>query len=286
MDSILQVKQLSKKYDTFSLKNVNLDVPKGSIVGFIGENGAGKTTTIKAIIGAIHKDQGEILMFGKSLEKGAKELKQDIAVVMEGSFFHEELTPLHIAKVLKSMYHRWSDTVFKDYLTKFKLPATKKVKDFSKGMRMKLSISIALSYDAKLLILDEPTSGLDPIVRNEILDIFLDFIQDEERSILLSSHITTDLEKIADYITFIHDGVIQFSESKDDLIYNYGVLKCGVAEFDSIDSSVIVGYRKSQFNVEALVNNKHLAKEKYPNVLIDPATIEDIMLYYVRGDKK
>ena len=183
MDSILQVKQLSKKYDTFSLKNVNLDVPKGSIVGFIGENGAGKTTTIKAIIGAIHKDQGEILMFGKSLEKGAKELKQDIAVVMEGSFFHEELTPLHIAKVLKSMYHRWSDTVFKDYLTKFKLPATKKVKDFSKGMRMKLSISIALSYDAKLLILDEPTSGLDPIVRNEILDIFLDFIQDEERYI-------------------------------------------------------------------------------------------------------
>ncbi len=285
MDSILQVTNLTKQFDTFTLSNINLTVPKGSIVGFIGENGAGKTTTIKSIIGAIHKDQGEVFMFGKRFDKQEKDIMQDIAVIMEGSFFYDDFTPQDISKVLQNIYHKWDNEVYESYLAQFKLPANKKIKEFSKGMRMKLSISIALSYDAKLFILDEPTSGLDPIVRNEILDIFLDLIQDEERAILLSSHITSDLEKIADYITFIHEGKIIFSKTKDELIYEYGVLKCSAAEFEQIDHEDIIGYQKSQFHVEALVPNKQLAKQKYSHILIDPASIEDIMLFYVRGAK-
>ena len=286
MNSILEVKNLTKHYNTFSLKDVNLSVPKGSIVGFIGENGAGKTTTIKAIIGAIQKDQGEVLIFDKPFNYQEKEIKQQMALVMEGSFFHDELTPKQIAKVLRGLYRKWNDSTFEGYLKRFKVPFDKKVKEFSKGMRMKLSLSIALSYDVKLLILDEPTSGLDPVVRSEILTIFQEFIEDEERSILMSTHITTDLEKIADYITFIHEGEIVWSKSKDELIYEYGVLKCRLEDFKRIDPSEIVGFRKNQFNVEALVANKQLIKNKYPDLLVDPATIEEIMLYYVGGEKR
>lgn len=286
MDSILEVRNLTKHYNTFSLKNINLTVPKGSIVGFIGENGAGKTTTIKAIIGAIKKDRGEVLIFDKPFNHQEKEIKQHMALVMEGSFFHEELTPKQIAKVLRGLYRNWSDSTFEGYLKKFKVPFDKKVKEFSKGMRMKLSISIALSYDVKLLILDEPTSGLDPVVRSEILTIFQEFIEDEERAILMSTHITTDLEKIADYITFIHEGEILLSKSKDELIYEYGVLKCSLEDFKKIDQSDMVGFRKSPFHVEALVPNKQLIKDKYPNMVVDPATIEEIMLYYVGGENR
>ncbi|MCH7321978.1 ABC transporter ATP-binding protein [Solibacillus sp. MA9] len=286
MDTILEVKNLSKHYNSFSLKKVNLTIPKGSIVGLIGENGAGKTTTIKAIIGAIQKDGGEITLFGLPFHTTNKEVMQQIAIVMEGSFFHEELSPRQMAKVLKGLYKKWNDVTFNRYLRQFNVPATKKLKEFSKGMRMKLSIAIALSYDAKLLILDEPTSGLDPVVRNEILNIFQDFIIDEERAILLSSHITTDLEKIADYITFIHNGEVILNDMKDDLIYKYGVVKCSEQQFDSLDQTHIIGYEKGQFAVQALVNNKQAVQHMYPDLVIDAPTIDDIMLYYVRGDKK
>lgn len=283
MDHLLEVNNLSKTYNTFSLKNVNLQVPKGSIVGFIGENGAGKTTTIKAIIGAIKREQGDIKFFGQSIDTPNEKLKQDIGVVIEGSFFYDDFTPKQIARVLSGLYVNWNQAKYDAYIKKFKLPATKKIKEFSKGMRMKLSLTIAMSHDAKLLILDEPTSGLDPIVRNEILDEFLTFIQDEEHGILLSSHITTDLEKIADYITFIHNGEIVFTEVKDELMYNYGLLKCGASEFDQLDVSDFVGYRKGQFQVEALVKDKADMQKKYPNFLIDPVSIEEIMLFHVRG---
>ncbi|WP_274307201.1 ABC transporter ATP-binding protein [Solibacillus daqui] len=286
MDAILEVKNLSKHYNSFSLNKVNLTIPKGSIVGLIGENGAGKTTTIKAIIGAIQKDGGEIKLFGRPFHTTNKEVMQQIAIVMEGSSFHEELSPRQMVKVLKGLYKKWNDATFNSYLRQFNVPATKKLKEFSKGMRMKLSIAIALSYDAKLLILDEPTSGLDPVVRNEILNIFQDFIIDEERAILLSSHITADLEKIADYITFIHNGEVILNDMKDDLIYNYGVVKCSEQQFNSLDLTHIIGYEKGQFAVQALVNNKQAVQHMYPELVIDAPTIDDIMLYYVRGDKK
>ena len=283
MEYLLEVNDLCKNYNTFSLKHVNLTVPKGSIVGFIGENGAGKTTTIKAIIGAIHRDQGDIRLFGQSINTKSEKLRQDIAVVMEGSFFYDDFTPKQIARVLSGVYVNWNQEKFDAYLEKFKLPATKKIKEFSKGMRMKLSLIIAFSHGAKLLILDEPTSGLDPIVRNEILEEFLAFIQDENHGILISSHITTDLEKIADYITFIHNGEIVFTEEKDNLIYNYGLLKCGASEFDQLDVTDLIGYRKGQFQIEALVKNKAQMKKKYPDFLIDAVSIEEIMLFHVRG---
>lgn len=285
MEHLLEVRNLTKHYNTFSLKGVNLQVPKGSIVGFIGENGAGKTTTIKAIIGAIQREQGDIRLFGQPVGANFEDVKQDIGVVMEGSFFYEDFTARQVEKVLKGLYRKWDSKKFAHYLQKFKLPSDKKIKEFSKGMRMKLSLSIALSYDAKLLILDEPTSGLDPVVRNEILDEFLEFIQDEERGILLSSHITTDLEKIADYITFIHDGEIIFTEMKDDLIYNYGLLKCGASEFKKLDVNDFVGYRKGQFQIEALVKDRTAIRRKYPEYVMDSVTIEDIMLFYVKGNE-
>ena len=286
MEHLLEVKGLCKTYQTFSLKHVNVTVPKGSIVGFIGENGAGKTTTIKAIIGAIKCEQGDIQLFDQSIDTQFEKLKQDIGVVMEGSFFYDDFTPKQIARVLSGVYIHWDQAKFDAYLKKFKLPATKPIKEFSKGMRMKLSLIIALSHDAKLLILDEPTSGLDPVVRNEILEEFLAFIQDENHGILVSSHITTDLEKIADYITFIHNGEIVFTEEKDTLIYNYGLLKCGASEFDQLDVKDFVGYRKGQFQVEALVKNRAQMQKKYPNFFIDAVSIEEIMLFYVRGMNK
>lgn len=286
MEHLLEVTNLCKTYNTFSLKNVNLQVPKGSIVGLIGENGAGKTTTIKAIIGAIQRDSGDIQLFGQSIDTQFEKLKQDIGVVMEGSFFYDDFTPKQIARVLSGLYVKWDQEKFRMYLEKFHLPATKKIKEFSKGMRMKLSLTVALSHNAKLLILDEPTSGLDPVVRNEMLDEFLDFIQDENHGILISSHITTDLEKIADYITFIHNGEIVFTEEKDELLYNYGLLKCGASEFAKLDISDVIGYRKGQFQIEALVKNKTEMQKKYPDFLIDSVSIEDVMLFHIRGMNK
>lgn len=285
MNAILELKNVTKHYNTFSLNNVNLTIPKGSIVGLIGENGAGKTTTIKAIIGAIHRDAGEVTLFGQPFDAANKDVMQQIAIVMEGSFFHEELSPKQMAQVLKGLYKKWNQATFERYLQQFNLPITKKLKEFSKGMRMKLSIAIALSYEAKLLILDEPTSGLDPVVRNEILNIFQDFIVDEERSILFSSHITTDLEKIADYIAFMHNGRVILHETKDDLIYKYGLVKCSEQQFEQLDQTHVIGFEKGAFSVQALVNDKQAMQQAYPELTIDAPTIEDIMLYYVRGEK-
>lgn len=283
MNDLLVVNDLCKTYNTFSLKHVNLRVPKGTIVGFIGENGAGKTTTIKAIIGAIRHEQGNIQLFGQTLEEAPEKIKQDIGVVIEGSFFYDDFNPKQISRILSGLYSHWDQEKFDAYIKKFNIPLEKKVKEFSKGMRMKLSLTIALSHDAKLLILDEPTSGLDPIVRNEILDGFLAFIQDEEHGILLSSHITTDLEKVADYITFIHDGAIIFTEEKDELLYNYGLLKCGASQFEQLDLADVIGYQKGQFQVEALVKDKVRMQQKYPHCAIDAVSIEEIMLFHVRG---
>lgn len=286
MEYLLEVKDLCKTYNTFSLKNVSIKVPKGSIVGFVGENGAGKTTTLKAVIGALEPEQGEIYLFGQPMSPKQAEVKQDIGIVMEGSFFYEDFTPNQIAKVLRGVYKNWNQTKYSAYIEKYRLPVDKKIKEFSKGMLMKLSLVIALSHEAKLLILDEPTSGLDPIVRNEILDELLDFIQDEEHGVLFSSHITSDLEKIADYITFIHHGEVILTEQKDELLETYGLLKCGASEFNQLDRSDFIGFKKGQFQVEALTKDKLKLQEKYPESIIDEVSIEEIMLFYVKGMDK
>lgn len=218
MENILEVNNLCKTYDSFSLKNINLELPKGTIMGLVGENGAGKSTTIKSILNLINTNNGTVKIFGLDMKEKEIEIKEDIGIVLDEGFFSEYLTPLDINDIMTNIYKNWSKESFLKYLEDFKLPKDKTSKEFSTGMKMKLKIAVALAHKPKLLILDEPTSGLDPIARQDILDIFQDFIQDEEHSVLVSSHITSDLETIADYISFINNGQIVLSKTRDELM--------------------------------------------------------------------
>ncbi len=284
MENVLEIKNLSKKYENFALKNINLELQKGTIMGIIGENGAGKSTTIKAILNIITKDQGEIKIFGKDYQANEKEIKEQIGVVLDDSFLSEYLNPTDINKIMKNFYQNWDEDLYFSYIEKFKLPKNKIAKEFSSGMKMKLKIATAISHHPKLLILDEPTSGLDPVARNEILDIFQDFIQDEENSIFLSSHITTDLEHIADYITFINEGEIVLSKTRDELMDDYGIVKCTQKEFEKIGKKDFIKYKKNRYEYDILVENKSEFKKKYDMEIIDKPTIEDIMLIYIKGE--
>lgn len=285
MENILEIKNLSKKYDGFELKNINIKLPKGTIMGFIGENGAGKTTTIKLILNIIKKNEGEIKIFGLDNIKEEKRIKEDIGVVLDDSFLSEYLNPLDINKIMKNIYKNWDEELYFKYINEFKLPKDKISKEYSTGMKMKLKIAVALSHHPKLLILDEPTSGLDPIARNEILDIFQDFIQDEEHGIFVSSHITSDLEHIADYVTFINEGEIVFTKTRDELLEDYGIVKCSDEEFRNIDKKDYIKYKKNRYEVDILIGNQMEFKKKYNISVIDKPTIEDIMLIYVKGGK-
>lgn len=218
MENILEVKNLCKNYDKFSLKNINLELPKGTIMGLVGENGAGKSTTIKAILNLVNTNDGVIKIFGLDIKENENEIKEDIGVVLDEGFLSEYLNPNDINSIMKSIYRNWDEEMYFKYIEDFKLPRDKISKEYSSGMKMKLRIAVALSHQPKLLILDEPTSGLDPIARNDILDILQEFIQDEEHGVFVSSHITSDLESIADYITFINNGEIVLSKTRDELI--------------------------------------------------------------------
>ena len=285
MENNLEVKNLCKKYNGFELKDINLELPKGMIMGLIGENGAGKTTTIKAILNMINRDSGKIAIFGLDNIKDGKQIKEDIGVVLDDSFLSEYLNPIDINKIMKNIYKNWDEKLYFKYIEDFKLPKYKMSKEYSSGMKMKLKIAVALSHNPKLLILDEPTSGLDPVARNEILDIFQDFIQDEEKSILVSSHITSDLEHIADYITFINNGEIVLTKTRDELLENYGIVKCSADDFEEIDKNDFVKYKKNRYEYEILVEDKFEFKRKYKFEIIDKPTIEDIMLIYIKGEK-
>lgn len=286
MDYVLKASHLVKNYPGFSLKDVSLNLPSGCIMGFIGENGAGKSTTFKALLDLIRLDGGFITFWGKTLAENSAQLKEDIGIVFDNMNFYETLTPKQIGRICSSTYKNWDPKIYQNYLTRFSLPEQKELKTFSKGMQVKQSLAVALSHNPKLLILDEATSGLDPVVRDDILDIFLDFVQDEQHSILVSSHITSDLEKIADYITFIHDGKIIFSESKDALLYDYGIIRCGSAGFDVMDKKDILAFRKTDYQYNVLIKNRKTASQKYKDAVIDTPTIDEIMLLYVKGESK
>ncbi len=285
MVNAIELEGVTKEYSNFMLDNISFQVPKGCIMGFIGENGAGKTTTLKAILNLIRINSGNIKVLGLDYVKDEKKIKEQIGVVFDESYFHDNLTLDHISKIMSNIYSNWQEEIFEQYIMKLKLPKGKIIKEYSRGMKMKLSIAAALSHQAKLLILDEATSGLDPIVRDEILDIFMEFIQNEEHTILLSSHITSDLEKVADYITFIHNGRIVFCKSKDDLIYNYGVVHCGQEEYKKLDKKHTVGVRKSQFGIEVMVDNKKELERRKDGLVIDNTSIEEIVLFKVRGEQ-
>ena len=286
MSNAIEIKNLKKKYDNnFELGEINLEIPSGYIIGLIGENGAGKTTLIKSILNIIKPEYGEIKIFDKNNKKYESIIKEDIGVVLDGMFFPEILTPNDINFIMKDIYKNWDKELFYKYLNNFKLQNNKKIKDLSKGMRKKLEIATALSHKPKLLILDEPTSGLDPVVRDDILDIFLDFIKDEEHTILLSTHITSDLEHIADEIIFIDRGKIILNENKDELLDNYGILKCDKKSFDKISKDDIVSYKKNKYNYEILVSDRNKMLKKYKNFIIDKITLDELMVLVIKGEK-
>ncbi len=283
MTNALTISGLTKSYKDFVLDNVSFVVPSGSIVGLIGENGAGKSTTINAALGLIQKESGHVSILEH--EEIDSDTKEQIGVVFDGSNYPEILSPKKINRVMKNIYRSWDEQTYFRLLKNFSLPIDKQIKQFSKGMKMKLAISVAFSHHSKLLILDEATSGLDPVIRDDILDMLLDFVQNEERSILVSSHITSDLEKIADYIVFIHEGKVIFSKLKDELIEQYGIIKCGAAQFEALDKSDIIVYRKMDYEWQVLISNREKMQKKYPKAMIVPATIDEIMLLYVKGEK-
>ena len=282
MDNVLEIKNLTKKYkDNVGIENISFNVPKGSIVGLIGRNGAGKTTIIKTILDIIKKDSGEIKIVGQ--DKLEDYTKNNIGVVFDGNTFTESLNLIKLNNILKNIYVNWNEDLYFKYVDKMQLPLKKKFKEFSKGMKMKLSIIVSFSHNAKLLILDEATSGLDPVVRDEILDLFLDFIQDENNGILVSSHITSDLEKVSDYIVFIDKGKVIFFESKDKILYEYGILKCTEDELDKVDKRYILKQIKTNYGYDAIITNKEEIKKQYSNLVVDNCTIDELMVIYTKG---
>ena len=285
MKNAIEIKNLKKSYSNFSLNIDDLKIPSGVVVGLIGENGAGKTTLIKLLLNVIHKESGKITIFNKNLEEHELDIKEDIGVVLDNTFFPENLTPKDIHFIMKDIYKNWDSNLFQKYLNDFGIKDKQTLKTMSKGMRKKVEIATALSHHPKLLILDEATSGLDPIVRNEVLDLFLDFISDDEHTIILSTHITSDLEHIADYIIFIHKGEIVLENSRDEILDNYGILKCDIDDFSKIDSSDIVSYKKNKYNYEILINHRSKLIKKYKNYVIDKITLEDLMLLIIKGGK-
>lgn len=283
--NVIELKGVSKDYGDFKLDDVSFSVPEGSVCGFIGQNGAGKTTTIQIILDAIKRDDGEVYVFGKSVDKDSAALRENIGVVFDEMGFHDFLNAKQINTIMKNVYKNWDQEKYFAYLNRFSLPVKKACGSFSRGMRMKLQIATALSHGAKLLIMDEPTSGLDPIVRNEMLQIFREFVVEEDHTILLSSHITGDLEKLADEVVFIDGGKIVLKGNKDEMLEKHGILRCKKDELKNVNEAFIVSAEISSLGAEVLVNDRKAAEKLYPGMIIEPAGLEEIMIYYVNRAK-
>lgn len=284
-DNAIEIRHLTKEYRSFCLEDLSLTVPKGTILGLIGENGAGKSTTIKCILNLVHCNSGEIQVLGMDHRAQEREVKERTAVVFDECPFHETLTPTMVGQILKGACPDWDMAHYEALLREFELPGNKIVKEFSRGMKMKLSIAAALARNPQVLLLDEATSGLDPVARDSILEKLMDFVSDGERSVLLSSHITSDLEKVADYIAYLHKGKLLLQGEKDELLEDFGRLACTRAELDSVDSAFLVGVRKSQFQCEALIRRKREFQRLYPKLAVDSVDLEDIMVFTVRGEE-
>jgi len=276
MSNILEIKNLRKEYNDFSLKDISFNLERGYIMGFIGPNGAGKSTTIKLIMNLIKKQSGEIKIFGKDNIKYEREIKQKIGFVYDENYYYEDLTIRDIKRIIAPFYKYWDEAAFNRYLKDFNLNPAKKIKTLSKGMKTKFSLAVALSHNADLIIMDEPTSGLDPIFRCEILDILCELIQDENKSVFFSTHITTD------YITFINNGEIIFSESKEKVLDKYAIIKGSKELLDSDTEKEFINIRRNSFGFEALTDNVDKIRRLFQkDVVIDKASLEDIMVYTV-----
>lgn len=285
-ENAIEIKNLTKKYPGFTLDNISFNVPKGSIMGFIGQNGSGKTTTIRALLNIIKTDGGSINMLGMNLYEKEYEIKEQLAAVFDELPFYDGFTAKSLATMFEGLYGNWNKEQYYAYLERFRLPLKKPIGKFSKGMKMKLQIATALSHGAKLLIMDEATTGLDPVVRNEILDIFREYLANEDTSILMSSHITSDLDKIADSVTFIDNGKLLLTGYKDEILENHGICKCSKDDFKEVAAEDYISARINDFGVDFLVSDKAACKQKYSGLLIENTNLEEIMLFYVNKEKK
>lgn len=285
MENILEIKSLRKEYNKgFTLNNISFALPYGYIMGLIGPNGAGKTTTIKLIMNLLRRNSGEIKIFGKDNREHEMEIKSRIGFVYDTPTFYEHLTLKQMKSIIAPFYKSWDEAIFQRYMKEFELSLKAKISTLSRGMHMKFALALALSHHAEFIIMDEPTSGLDPVFRRELLDILSSLIQDERKSILFSTHVTSDLERIADYITFIHKGEVVFSRTRDEVFENYGIVKGGKELLTAENDSLFTGVREHQYGIEALTSNLPEARKKFKDgVVIEKATLEDIMFYTGKG---
>lgn len=285
MEYAIEVRNLTKRYKDFTLDDISFALPRGTVMGLIGENGAGKSTLINSILGITDSKSSLTSMLGLDMRTHSKMIKEDIAVIFNDSHYDVNLTPKIIGHILSKVYKNWDAPLFSRYLERFSLPEKKKIKKLSTGMRVKLEFAAALSHHPQLLILDEATSGLDPVFRNEILDILREFTEDETHAVLMSSHITSDLDKIADYIAYLHEGKIQFIKTYDEIRNDYGIITCGQELFDSLSRDDIAAYKKEPYSYRVLVKNRAKLRQVFHDIPMENASVEDIMLFYVKGEK-
>lgn len=283
MDNILEINGLVKRYPAFSLDSVSFSLPEGCVTGFIGANGAGKTTTIRSILNLAHKDAGTIKIFGLDAEEHEKEIKDRIGIIMDGSYFYNDLSMRDMKSIIAPAYSKWSDADYQSYMDKFDLDPKQKISTLSSGMRMKYALVLALSHQAELLM-DEPTSGLDPLVRSQFLEIIKEYMKNGGKGVFFSTHITSDLDKIADMLILINGGKIIFQRNKDDLLDTFRTVKGNTTVLNDKNKKLIRGLRVSAFGFTGITDQVPEIKKEMPDVLLEKATIEDIMLAYIGGD--
>lgn len=286
MEAIIEVKEITKHYKQFTLDHVSFQVPRGMILGLIGENGAGKSTTISALLDLVSLDEGSIEIFGQNHKKTACKAKSRMGVIIDGLDPYLMYYPKDVEKIMGRMFpERWDPELFWSYMERFKLPRDKRIKDYSKGMRVKFNFATALSHQPELMILDEATSGLDPVMRDEILEILQEFLEEESHAVLMSTHITSDLDKIADHIVLLHEGRVMFQKTKEELDVNYGVLHCGKETFEALHEEDVEAYIPGAYEYRVLINNRVELQKHIRDLVIDRASIEDIMLFYIKGER-
>jgi ABC-2 type transport system ATP-binding protein len=281
-EQAVELRDVSRSFGDFALRDVSFSLPRGCILGLVGENGAGKSTTIRLIMNTLRRDAGTITVLGQDNTAPAfRDVKEDIGVVLDEAYFPEVLTVRQVERIMAGTYRRWDSALFAGYLQRFGLPEKKAFRDFSRGMKMKLAIAVALSHSPRLLLLDEATSGLDPMIRDDILDLFAEFTRDEDHSILISSHILSDLEKLCDYIAFLHQGQLLFCEEKDRLLEEYGLVTCTEAQLEELPEGAVLGIRRSPYGAKALVRRSGVSGA----FAAERCSIEDIILYLAKGER-